>query len=313
MTATPNDPEQGLVKQEFYSNGKLLLTGEYVVLDGAFALAVPTRYGQSLVVEPTSSGKLQWASLNDKGDCWFTVIFSSELIVLETTDKTVAKTLFNILHTANAIQPNFLKKIAGYQVTTQMDFPNEWGLGSSSTLINNIAQWAQCDPFELLERSFGGSGYDIAAAQSQTPLLYQRSEMGPEIKSIALDWDFTDQLFFVHLNKKQDSKLGIERYRAMSNRRSSTLERISELSQEVANCVSLDQLRTLLTEHEQRIAQLLDMPTVKETRFPDYPGLVKSLGAWGGDFVLASGDAAAMDYFREKGYHTVIPWAKMLL
>ena len=37
--------------QTFYSNGKLLLTGEYVVLDGAKALAVPTRFGQNLIVK----------------------------------------------------------------------------------------------------------------------------------------------------------------------------------------------------------------------------------------------------------------------
>ena len=32
--------------QTFYSNGKLLITGEYVVLDGAKALALPTKFGQ---------------------------------------------------------------------------------------------------------------------------------------------------------------------------------------------------------------------------------------------------------------------------
>ncbi|MEQ3661167.1 MAG: GHMP kinase, partial [Flavobacterium sp.] len=39
------------MKQTYYSNGKLLLTGEYVVLDGAKALAVPTKFGQSLSIE----------------------------------------------------------------------------------------------------------------------------------------------------------------------------------------------------------------------------------------------------------------------
>ena len=31
----------------FYSNGKLLITGEYVILDGALSLAVPSLLGQS--------------------------------------------------------------------------------------------------------------------------------------------------------------------------------------------------------------------------------------------------------------------------
>ena len=33
----------------------------------------------------------------------------------------------------------------GFKVTTKLDFPKNWGLGTSSTLINNIAQWAQVD------------------------------------------------------------------------------------------------------------------------------------------------------------------------
>ncbi|MEM0993828.1 MAG: GHMP kinase, partial [Bacteroidota bacterium] len=32
----------------YYAHGKLLLTGEYAVLDGAVALAVPSKLGQRL-------------------------------------------------------------------------------------------------------------------------------------------------------------------------------------------------------------------------------------------------------------------------
>ena len=39
------------MKKEFYSNGKLLITGEYLVLDGAKAFALPTKFGQNLIVE----------------------------------------------------------------------------------------------------------------------------------------------------------------------------------------------------------------------------------------------------------------------
>ena len=42
----------------YYSNGKLLITGEYVVLDGATALAIPTKYGQSLCVSKLAPVKL---------------------------------------------------------------------------------------------------------------------------------------------------------------------------------------------------------------------------------------------------------------
>ena len=33
-----------------YSNGKLLISGEYVILDGALSLAVPTLFGQYLEI-----------------------------------------------------------------------------------------------------------------------------------------------------------------------------------------------------------------------------------------------------------------------
>ena len=35
----------------FFSKGKLLLTSEYFVLDGALSLAIPTKLGQDLLVE----------------------------------------------------------------------------------------------------------------------------------------------------------------------------------------------------------------------------------------------------------------------
>ena len=38
-------------KRVFRSNGKLLVSAEYLVLDGAEALAFPTRLGQTLSVE----------------------------------------------------------------------------------------------------------------------------------------------------------------------------------------------------------------------------------------------------------------------
>lgn len=54
-----------------YSNGKLLLTGEYVVLDGATSLAVPTKFGQDLIVEPIKESQLIWGSFTHTGECWF--------------------------------------------------------------------------------------------------------------------------------------------------------------------------------------------------------------------------------------------------
>ena len=40
---------------KFYSNGKLLITGEYFVLNGALSLALPTVYGQHLEINDNDS------------------------------------------------------------------------------------------------------------------------------------------------------------------------------------------------------------------------------------------------------------------
>src|SRR5690606_10074625 len=79
--------------------------------------------------------------------------------------------LFEILHAAKQLNSDFLN--SGCQVETRLTFPQDWGLGSSSTLINNIAKWAQIDAYKLLENTFGGSGYDIACAEYNGPITYQ--------------------------------------------------------------------------------------------------------------------------------------------
>ncbi len=55
----------------FRSNGKLLITGEYTVLDKALALAVPTKFGQTLEVNSTDSQMVNWTALKHDGKIWF--------------------------------------------------------------------------------------------------------------------------------------------------------------------------------------------------------------------------------------------------
>ncbi len=55
----------------YYGHGKLLLTGEYAVLDGADALAIPTKLGQSMTIKKTRGSDLIWESLQPDGEPWF--------------------------------------------------------------------------------------------------------------------------------------------------------------------------------------------------------------------------------------------------
>jgi mevalonate kinase len=297
--------------QKFHSNGKLLLTGEYVVLDGATALAIPTKYGQSLEVSVSEKEGIQWKSFDENGTVWFEDCFDLKNFGSKKKQDTISKTLSKILFEAKVLNPGFLANNDGILVETRLDFPRHWGLGTSSTLINNIAQWAEIDAFALLANSFGGSGYDIAAAKSVTPILYKLTSGGPEFLKTTLPWNFTESLFFVYLNKKQDSKEGIARYRKTSVPKK-TLEEISEISSALSKCRSLSSFENLLEKHEALISEIIGLPSIKEKIFSDYPNTIKSLGAWGGDFVLATGGEREREYFRTKGFETVIGFSEMI-
>lgn len=297
----------------YYSHGKLLLTGEYSVLDGALALAIPTRMGQTLYCYSIPEERIHWKSFDLHGKLWYESIFKKRNGILTSEDNSkTSQTLLTILQAAKELNPQFLDTEQGWEVLSNLEFPQNWGLGSSSTLINNIASWAKVDAFRLLKNSFGGSGYDIAAAQHTKPILYQWQKDSPQISEINLHWPFRDQLFFVHLNKKQDSKEGIARYKARRND-ISPVEPISQLTTQIAQATSLDEFETLLDAHEQYISKLIDLPTLKSVHFANYPGSIKSLGAWGGDFMLVTGTPDSLDYFKALGYTTIRSFNEMIL
>ena len=311
--------------RQFYSNGKLLLTGEYAVLDGALSFALPTKYGQTLTVNKVDSPLLNWTSLDEKGEKWFHASLpldlfrnlqadvSNELVNLPVAEDKVSEMLFRILLEAKSLNPGFLMDEIGYEVQTALSFPREWGLGSSSTLINNVAQWAKVDPFVLLSRTFHGSGYDIACAQHNHPILYQVMAGEPYIKEVEFNPPFKEALYFVHLNRKQNSREGITRYREKEFDKETLIKTISELTKECIHCIELSRFKELMNTHELLLADILELIPVKERLFRDFEGAVKSLGAWGGDFVLAIGDSNTPEYFFKKGYKTVIPYEEMIL
>ncbi len=305
-----------------YSNGKLLLTSEYLVLDGAKALAIPTKFGQELIVQKINEPSLIWESFDDKNNCWFQAEFRLPdlRIVNETFDassddskESIAKTLQNILVAAKRLNPEFLISDEGFRVKTNLTFPRNWGLGTSSTLINNIAQWATINAFKLLQNSFGGSGYDIACAQNDLPIIYQLQDGIQKVEVVEFNPIFSDNLFFVYLNIKQDSKKAIQRYKERRGKLTNDILRISELTNEFITCTDLGDFDKLIIEHEQIISKIIQNKPIKEIAFPDYFGQIKSLGAWGGDFVLATGDDRTSRYFKEKEFEIVIPFNEMIL
>ena len=304
------------MKQTFYSNGKLLITGEYVVLDGAKALALPTKFGQNLVVESGTANEIHWKSYDSDGSLWFedTIPFENILFPKKNTgENAVLKTLLEILHEAYLLNPNFLEVNKGYTIKTQLSFPKKWGLGTSSTLINNIGQWLVINAFTLLNNSFGGSGYDIACAQNNSPIIYQLLDEAPLIHQVPYLPEFRNQLYFVYLNRKQSSKSAISNYINKQNDLSKTITIINNITETIVSTNDLKTFTYQIEKHESLLSEVLEMNTVKEAFFDDFKGVVKSLGAWGGDFVLAISKENPSGYFKEKGFDTVIRYDDMIL
>lgn len=303
------------MEQTFYSNGKLLITGEYVVLDGAKALALPTKFGQNLIVEEGKNKEIVWKSFDKDNSIWFneTLLFS-EIIEKKTFESQTEKnTLIAILHEAFLLNPNYINLSEGYNVATQLTFPKFWGLGTSSTLINNIAQWIKIDAFTLLKNSFGGSGYDIACAQNDTPILYQLVNGKPIVASVVFNPSFTNQLYFVYLNKKQSSKNAIASYYKKQNDIVPFITKINTITNTILHSKEIESFISEIENHEIILSEILETKTVKETLFSDFSGTIKSLGAWGGDFVLAVSKENPSAYFKEKGFETILTYEEMIL
>ena len=303
------------LKQTYYSNGKLLLTGEYVVLNGAKALAVPTKFGQSLTIEKGSNNLIQWKSFDSDHTIWFEDTIRFDEIISKTKSDAfsdVKTKLIAILHQAYIQNPTFISKAKGYIIETKLTFPRHWGLGTSSTLLNNIAQWLNIDAFELLQKSFGGSGYDIACAQTNEPIIYTLENGKPHFETVNFNPTFKENIHFVYLNKKQSSSNAISNYISKQHKVDKIITKINTITEETLLVNEGRDFALLMEKHQAIMSDVLEMLTVKEQLFHDFKGVVKSLGAWGGDFVMVLSKNDPTDYFRTKGYTTILTYDDMV-
>ena len=301
--------------QKYYSHGKFLLTGEYLVLKGALALALPLELGQTLTVETVCTPSLQWNAYKPNGP-WFSVTMNPEnLKIINSDDQPKAEKLSEILKAVKQLNPAAFKD--GLCFETRLDFDPNWGLGSSSTLIANLARWANVNPYELLKLTFGGSGYDIACATAEQPIYYQLIDNQPNVEIIDFNPSFAEHLFFIYQGQKQSSSKEIKAFLAKSNPidLQKDIEAVSEISRAVPKCQSLEEFAMLMQCHERIISRCIGQEPVQK-RFLDFEGVLKSLGAWGGDFILAAtrwGENQVKEYFKGKGLEVVFGYKEIVL
>lgn len=295
---------------KYYAHGKLLLTGEYAVLDGANALAIPTKFGQSLIVHPTTKQDYQisWNSYDVNEQLWLQDTWPKS-----TQRSAETSILHKVFEFINKEQPEFLKR-SNWICNTFLEFPREWGLGSSSTFLYNVSKWSNVNPYKLLIATFGGSGYDIAVAGSDLPIVYSNATKIPTIQPRVLDFSFHRNLFFVYLGKKKNSRDAIQHYRAGLSS-DLFLQKINDLTEGFIFARDLQEMQEVMVAHETILERRLQTKNIKQERFADLNGAVKSLGGWGGDFVLIATSMDKKDlikYAQSKGLKTVFSYQEMI-
>ncbi len=279
-------------------------------------MGLPLQRGQWLRIKTTpNASHHHWCSRLQNGAEWFDGKFAAGGMLLQGSDPATGKRLESILQGIEKQRPGFWSSQPYLSFETQLEFPREWGLGSSSTLIAAVARWAEIDPFQLLQDTFGGSGYDIACANSQHPVLFQRRQGSPSYVEVPFAPTFAENCCFVFLGQKQNSRAGIARYRSTGSGSAKLRDRLSELTLLLLQARTAAEAALILEEHEALLSETLRLPTVKEKHFPNFPGVVKSLGAWGGDFVMAISEKpaqAVQQYFKIKGFDTVFDYASFI-
>ena len=283
---------------DWNASGKLLLFGEYLVLKGGKALAIPLQFGQSMQVRRQHKKEIHWVA-NVLGKEWFSATFTSEGVLIETTEEEKALRLLQLFALLKDKKPYLFD--SGYAFQLHANFPLEWGLGSSSTLVSLLAQWSETDPFYLLKNSFGGSGYDVACATSEGPIFFE--EPGNKISNATLSPSITSKMLFIYSGQKQKSESEVIRFEKLPLF-PGAVEIMNQIVLAVPETKDITALEELITQSESLLGNILKREPVKSLTFPDYPFSLKSLGAWGGDFLLATyrEEGEARDYFNRKGY-----------
>ncbi|MDQ1772619.1 GHMP kinase [Labilibaculum sp. A4] len=300
---------------KYYSNAKLLLTGEYLVLHGALALAIPLKYGQVLEVFESEESDLEWLAY-EKGKLWLKFSISNQDITNQTVEGETEKDFVCfLLNRAKSLNPSFLNS-CNFKIRTEFDFDRNWGLGSSSTLINNVAQWADVNPYNLHSLVSNGSGFDIACANYCKPILFRRDGAHPLIYPVDFPEKFVTQLHFVYLGRKQKSADSVNSFLNERKCTEEELDRITQLSKDILSSKDSKEFDHVIKMHELLVSELLGQECVKEKLFSDFKGSVKSLGAWGGDFVMVRSDLTKKEiqsYFYRAGFTSIFSWNEMIL
>ena len=127
---------------------------------------------------------------------------------------------------------------------------------------------------------------------------------------------FSDNLYLVYSGRKKSTEQHITQFLQRHHGMKSEIKRISHITDEILKEDSLEGFIDLLKDHEKIIGSVLDYPPVQFEKFVSFNGVVKSLGAWGGDFLLVATPENidyVSNYFEQFGLSTILSFNKIVL
>lgn len=296
----------------FYAHGKLLLSAEYAIVYGATGLAIPLKKGQRLLFDKKpkkgANAVIKWTAFNLNNFPWMECILDKK--TLKPIKKNNYKKAEQLLSTLfNMVSPSFFADDMDYCFETYLEFDHSWGWGSSSTMVSLLAQCTQSNPYEMYAATFKGSGYDLACATAIGPILYSiENQKKPVVKEVSFNPSFKHLMHFGYLGKKANS------LSAIANRPAPPAMLIQQLTDLthllVAQQNDISTFCASIDKHEQLLSEHLGMPNIKDQLFKNSPLTFKSLGAWGGDFVMIIGGEEDV---KQIGLSPIFSWDEIVL
>jgi mevalonate kinase len=255
--------------RSFFAPGKIMLTGEYLVMNGFDCIALPTKLGQWMHVwefeTPTgSSDFIMYQAKDVNGNVWFEtkiLLPNFEIVDPAQIENIQVDRIVGILKLADS---EFWQAGKSIRIETVLEFERTTGLGSSSTLVKLFSDYLNVDPFKIQFEIFGGSGYDVAVAKFQKPLIYWLTEDDSHWKYWKLNSELSHNWYVVFYGQKMDSRASVSGVQEALNHiaedgfYTAQFDKILEMSKNATDMISLE---SSLEMYQMLLAQALLIPT----------------------------------------------------
>ena len=172
---------------KFFSHGKTFTYWGIHGFERCKSISHSHKMGQCIDFQSNDSKTLKWESLDNKNLLWFnaTIIFRILLFQIQvipiflTIGKGILKTIRDQNNSFSYKTEEWLKPAWNLTVIGDWELP--------PTLISNLAQWSQTNPYTYSQIALVASGYDIACATSKSPLIYRKDKTQPHIEACKFD------------------------------------------------------------------------------------------------------------------------------